>query len=80
MPDNLHAPLVERLRGVVDPELGADIVSLGMVTSATLDAHGTAVIGVALTTVACPLRGRLERDVRSCLAGPVLEADQIVWD
>jgi ATP-binding protein involved in chromosome partitioning len=61
--------VIARLRGVVDPELGADIVSLGMVTSSSVDEDGTATVAVALTTVACPLRGRLERDVRTALAG-----------
>jgi ATP-binding protein involved in chromosome partitioning len=61
--------VLARLRGVVDPELGADIVSLGMVTSSSVDEAGTARVAVALTTVACPLRGRLERDVRAALAG-----------
>lgn len=61
--------MLARLRGVVDPELGADIVSLGMVTSSSIDEDGTAKVAVALTTVACPLRGRLERDVRAALAG-----------
>jgi ATP-binding protein involved in chromosome partitioning len=64
----LDARLVERLRGVVDPELGADVVTLGMVTSAVAEG-GTATIGIGLTTVACPLRARLERDVRTALAG-----------
>jgi ATP-binding protein involved in chromosome partitioning len=63
------ATLIERLRGVIDPELGADIVALGMVTGASVDRTGTARVEIALTTVACPLRGRLERDVRSALAG-----------
>jgi ATP-binding protein involved in chromosome partitioning len=61
--------VLARLRGVVDPELGADIVSLGMVTASSVDDAGTATVAVALTTVACPLRGRLERDVRAALAG-----------
>ena len=65
----LDATLTERLGGVIDPELGADIVSLGMVTAASVDASGVATVGVALTTAACPLRGRLERDVRAALAG-----------
>ena len=69
MAATLDATVVERLRGVIDPELGADIVTLGMVTAASVDAAGTATVGVALTTVACPLRGRLERDVRSALTG-----------
>ncbi len=55
-------PLLEALRGVVDPELGGDIVELGMVRSAVVES-GRAVVEVALTVAGCPLRGQLRRDV-----------------
>jgi ATP-binding protein involved in chromosome partitioning len=64
----LDASVIERLRGVVDPELGADVVTLGMVRSATV-ADGTAAVELALTIEGCPLRARLERDVRTALTG-----------
>ncbi len=52
------------LRGVVDPELGADIVELGMVTGLRVD--GDAVeVEVALTVAGCPLRAQIEQDVRT---------------
>jgi ATP-binding protein involved in chromosome partitioning len=50
------------LRGVLDPELGADIVSLGMVQGIDL-ADGRARIRLALTMAACPLRRQIEEDV-----------------
>jgi ATP-binding protein involved in chromosome partitioning len=50
------------LRGVVDPELGADVVELGMVRGITLH-RGVAVIDLALTIAACPLRSQIEGDV-----------------
>jgi ATP-binding protein involved in chromosome partitioning len=52
------------LRQVVDPELGADIVDLGMVTSVSLDG-GVVEVGVALTIAGCPLRGQIRRDVEA---------------
>jgi ATP-binding protein involved in chromosome partitioning len=52
----------ERLRGVVDPELGDTIVDLGMVRAITIDADHV-VVDVALTIAACPLRNQIERDV-----------------
>ena len=69
MSSTLDPRLAARLGGVVDPELGADVVSLGMVTSAVVDDAGVAHLGIALTTIACPLRARLERDVHAALAG-----------
>jgi len=50
------------LRGVLDPELGADVVELGMVRGIDLEG-GAAVIHLALTIAACPLRDQIEGDV-----------------
>ncbi len=51
------------LRGVMDPELGADVVELGMVRDATV-ADGVATIELALTIAACPMRDQIEADVK----------------
>ena len=53
----------EAMRGVVDPELGLDLVDLGMYLGATIDADGTVTVSIALTTAGCPLRAQLQRDV-----------------
>ena len=47
---------------MIDPELGLDIVELGMVTGVAVDDQGHATVEIALTTAACPLRGQIERD------------------
>jgi ATP-binding protein involved in chromosome partitioning len=54
----------ERLRAVIDPELGDTIVDLGMVRSIAVDGDDVTV-EVALTIAACPLRNQIERDVKS---------------
>ena len=51
------------LRGVIDPELGANIVDLGMVPKTSLDAEGLARVTIALTTMGCPLRAQIKKDV-----------------
>jgi ATP-binding protein involved in chromosome partitioning len=60
------APSVEAVRtaleGVVDPELGTDIVDLGMVREIEVDG-GAVIVEVALTIAACPLRDQLRVDV-----------------
>jgi ATP-binding protein involved in chromosome partitioning len=53
------------LRGVIDPELGSDIVELGMAKGARIDDDGLVVVTIALTTAGCPLRAQIQRDVRA---------------
>ncbi|MDP1820951.1 MAG: Mrp/NBP35 family ATP-binding protein [Acidimicrobiales bacterium] len=68
MPDRpLPTPdeVVAVLRGVIDPELGSDIVDLGMAKGATVGPDGDVVVTIALTTSGCPLRAQIQRDVRS---------------
>ncbi len=57
--------IVGLLRGVVDPELGCDIVELGMVKNVRVSPAGEVTVRVALTTAGCPLRAQIQRDVRS---------------
>jgi ATP-binding protein involved in chromosome partitioning len=56
------------LRGVVDPELGSDIVDLGMAKGVSIGDDGVVRVTVALTTAGCPLRGQIQRDVRTRVA------------
>ena len=51
------------LRGVVDPELGGDVVELGMVRGVTVE-DGIATVKIALTIAACPMRDQIESDVK----------------
>jgi ATP-binding protein involved in chromosome partitioning len=51
----------EALRGVVDPELGGNIVELGMVSGVAIN-HGVVTVGIALTIAECPMRSQIEGD------------------
>jgi ATP-binding protein involved in chromosome partitioning len=51
------------MRGVIDPELGEDLVELGMYLGCDLGEDGSVTVRVALTTAGCPLRTQLQRDV-----------------
>lgn len=68
------------LRGVVDPELGSDIVELGMAKGARVDPDGTVTITIALTTAGCPLRAQLQRDVKTRIESlPGVREVQLRW-
>ena len=53
----------DALRTVADPELGSNVVDLGMIQSVSVSPDGDAVVDVALTMAACPLRDRIRADV-----------------
>jgi ATP-binding protein involved in chromosome partitioning len=57
------------LAGVLDPELHASIVDLGMVKDVDVRTDGVVRVKVALTTAGCPLRGQISTDVRSKVRG-----------
>ena len=68
------------LRGVVDPELGSDIVDLGMAKGVTVDPEGNVEVVVALTTAGCPLRAQIQSDVRARVEGlPGVASLAIRW-
>jgi ATP-binding protein involved in chromosome partitioning len=64
------APSIEEvqnlLRAVIDPELGDNIVDLGMAGAITM-ADGVVTIGVKLTIRGCPLRAQIQKDIRTRL-------------
>ena len=51
------------LEAVIDPELGADIVSLGMVPDVSVDPDGVVHVTVKLTIGGCPLRADIKKEV-----------------
>src|SRR3954469_20283384 len=57
------------LAGVMDPELHASIVDLGMVDDVTVAADGAVVVNIALTTLGCPLRAEIKKEVQSKARG-----------
>lgn len=57
--------IMDVLRGVIDPELGSDIVDLGMAKGATVSSDGEVVVTIALTTMGCPLRAQIRNDTKA---------------
>ena len=59
---------------MVDPELGADIVELGMVTGIRIADDGAVEVAVALTVAGCPLRTQIQNDVETHVGSPARRA------
>ncbi len=73
--------VMELMRGVIDPELGSNLVELGMARSAQVSEDGEVLIKIALTTSGCPLRSQIQRDVKARLESlPGVTKVRILWD
>ena len=83
LPDEVYADLEEAMHDVVDPELGINVVDLGLVYGLNLeqtDAGAIALIDMTLTSAACPLTDVIEDQSRSALVGAGLVTDiKINW-
>lgn len=81
--DDLLADLEEAMRDVVDPELGINVVDLGLVYGINVEKGETgtaALIDMTLTSAACPLTDVIEDQTLNALVGPGLVDDvKINW-
>jgi metal-sulfur cluster biosynthetic enzyme len=72
--------LTEALKDVVDPELGINVVDLGLIYGVHLDAERNLVIDMTLTSAACPLTDVIEDQTNTALEGLVNDvAINWVW-
>ena len=70
----------EAMRDVVDPELGINVVDLGLVYGVHVDQDNIATLDMTLTSAACPLTDVIEDQTRSALTGGGLVQDfRINW-
>ena len=61
----------EALKDVVDPELGINVVDLGLVYGIHVDDENVATVDMTLTSAACPLTDEIEEQARAALCtGP----------
>jgi len=72
------ADVEEALRDVIDPELGINIVDLGLVYGLVLDQENHAVIDMTLTSAACPLTDVIEDQTATSLDG-LVDSFRINW-
>jgi metal-sulfur cluster biosynthetic enzyme len=65
------ADIEEALKDVVDPELGINVVDLGLIYGLNLEDDGSLTIDMTLTSAACPLTDVIEDQARAALTqGP----------
>ncbi|HEY8741460.1 MAG TPA: metal-sulfur cluster assembly factor [Chloroflexota bacterium] len=72
----------ESLRQIVDPEIGINIVDLGLIYETSIDDNGLVAITMTLTSPGCPLSGYIGTAVESAVTDleGVKEVDvDIVW-
>lgn len=73
----------DALRGVIDPEVGMNVVDLGLVYGIEI-APGRVRVSMTMTTPACPMGSMITEDAREAIRDIVPEAAevdvQLVWD
>ena len=82
MPKELEAAkydeVIEALKDVIDPEIGVNIVDLGLVYGLQESEDGALLINMTLTSAGCPLTDVIEEQTADALDG-VVEAFRINW-
>ena len=77
------ADIEEAMKDVVDPELGINVVDLGLIYVVTVDDTTTAIIDMTLTSAACPLTDVIEDQARQALTtgpgGGLVDDIRINW-
>lgn len=73
MTEETQAAVMAALETVIDPELGIDLVNLGLIYNVEVNNEGVCAVDMTLTTMGCPLADVIVTDVRNA----VLKVDGI---
>jgi metal-sulfur cluster biosynthetic enzyme len=81
--ETIHSLILESLSDVYDPELGVNVVDLGLVYDVDVNEEGHVIITMTLTTPGCPMHesigegvGRVLQDIPGVTSGEI----RLVWD
>lgn len=80
--EKMKAAIIAALERVIDPELGIDIINLGLIYGVDLDETGHCDVEMTLTTMGCPLTDVLDNDIhQELLAVPGINSVDLhlVW-
>ena len=70
--------VTEAMKVVIDPELGINVIDLGLVYDVSIDDSNVAVLDMTLTSAACPLQDVIEDQTKSVLQDLVTDV-KINW-
>lgn len=76
MNEQLKNKIMEALEEVEDPELGVDIINLGLVYDVEMDEKQNVLITMTLTSIGCPLAGEIVEQVKNKLS-PMEEINEV---
>jgi metal-sulfur cluster biosynthetic enzyme len=64
MDEAMKESMMGALENVIDPELGVDIVNLGLVYDVELDEEGTSKVTMTLTSLGCPMGPQIVANIK----------------
>lgn len=67
--DQLKVEVKKVLSDVIDPELGIDLVNLGLIYGLEIDDDGCCTVTMTLTTMGCPIGDLLDRAIQHAVKG-----------
>ena len=70
--------VTEAMKDVIDPELGINVIDLGLVYDVSIDDSNVAALDMTLTSAACPLQDVIEDQTKSVLQDLVTDV-KINW-
>lgn len=83
MSQEMKDSMMGAIENVIDPELGIDIVNLGLIYDVELDDAGTAIVKMTLTSMGCPMGPQIVANIEQELKElpEVKDVDvNIVWN